>query len=140
MSDDFSAQHDATAPQGFVTNIASGGGTIGAIFAAMSCVACFPALASLASALGLGFLGQFEGSSIRYVLPLFALVGLTANVIGGLRRQGWVRMTLGIIGPLLVLAAALLMATYGMPTEWLLYPGLILMIVIAIWDLKAMRA
>ncbi|MBN8500004.1 MAG: MerC family mercury resistance protein [Sphingomonadales bacterium] len=106
----------------------------------MSCVACFPALASLASALGLGFLGQYESSSIRYVLPLFALIGLAANVIGGLRRRDWVRMVLGIVGPLLVLAAALLMATYGMPTEWLLYPGLGLMIVIAIWDLKAIRA
>jgi mercuric ion transport protein len=123
-----------------VTSIASGGGTIGAIFATMSCVACFQALASLASALGLGFLGQFEGSSIRYVLPLFALVGLAANVIGGLRRRGWVRMVLGIVGPLLVLAAALLMATYGMPTEWLLYPGLVLMIFVAIWDLRAIRA
>lgn len=103
-------------------------------------MACFPALASLASALGLGFLGQFEGTSIRYGLPLFALVGLAANVIGGLRRRGWLRMALGIVGPLLVLAAAVLMATYGMPTEWLLYPGLALMIVIAIWDLKAIRA
>lgn len=141
MSDDFPTQHDAPAPQGLATSIASGGGTIGAIFAAMSCTACFPALASLASALGLGFLGQFEGSSIRYVLPLFALVGLTANVIGGLRlRRGWVRMLLGIVGPLLVLAAALLMATYAMPTESLLYPGLVLMIVIAILDLKATRA
>ena len=140
MSDDFSTQHAASTTQGLATSIASGGGTIGAIFAAMSCVACFPALASLASALGLGFLGQFEGSSIRYVLPLFALVGLAANIIGGLRRRGWVRMALGIIGPLLVLAAAVLMATYGMPTEWLLYPGLILMIVIAIWDLKVTRA
>ena len=46
-------------------------------------------------------------------------------------------MLLGVIGPLLVLAAALLMATYGMPTEWLLYPGLVLMIGIAIWDLMA---
>ena len=41
-------------------------------------------------------------------------------------------MVLGLIGPLLVLAAALLMATHGMATEWLLYPGLVLMIVIAI--------
>ena len=135
-----SAQLDATEPQSPLTRVASGGGTIGAIIAAMSCTACFPALASLASALGLGFLGQFEGSSIRYVLPLFALVGLAANVIGGLRRRGRVRMVLGIVGPLLVLAAALLMATYGMPTEWLLYPGLAIMIVIAIWDLKATRA
>lgn len=112
---------------------------MGAIIAAMSCAACFPALASLASVLGLGFLSQFEGITIRYILPLFALIGLAANVIGGLRRRGRVRMALDIIGPLLVLAAALLMATYGMPTEWLLYPGLTIMAVIASWDLKATR-
>ena len=41
------------------------------------------------------------------------------------------------VGPLLVLAAALLMATYYVPIEWLLYPGLALMIAIAIWDLRA---
>lgn len=105
----------------------------------MSCTACFPALASLASALGLGFLSQFEGISIRYILPLFALIGLAANVIGGLRRGSWVRMVLGIMGPLLVLAAASLMATYSMPTEWLLYPGLVLMIAVAIWDLMATK-
>lgn len=138
MTNDLRTQ--SAKPQRLVTSIASSGGTVGAIFAAMSCVACFPALASLASALGLGFLGHFEGSSIRYVLPLFALIGLAANVIGGLRRGGWMRMVLGIVGPLLVLAAAVLMATYGMPTEWLLYPGLVLMIVIAIWDLKATRS
>lgn len=120
--------------------IAGSGGTIGAILSAMSCTACFPALASLASALGLGFLSQFESISIHYMLPLFALIGLAANVIGGLRRRSWVRMVLGIVGPLLVLAAALLMATYGMATEWLLYPGLVLMIAVAIWDLMATNA
>src|SRR5437868_2890720 len=93
------------------TRVAGSAGTIGAIIAAMSCTACFPALASLASAFGIGFLGQFEGISIHYILPLFALLSLAANVIGGLRRGGWVRMVLGIIGPLLVLAASLLMAT-----------------------------
>ena len=122
------------------TRVAGSASTIGAIIAAMSCTACFPALASLASALGLGFLSQFEGISIHYILTLFALTGLAANVIGGLRRRGWMRMALGIIGPLLVLVAALLMATDGMPTEWLLYPGLVIMIVVAIWDLKATNA
>lgn len=121
------------------TRIAGSTGTIGAVIAAMSCTACFPALASLASALGLGFLGQFEGPSIRYILPLFALIGLAANIISG-RGRGWVRVILGVVGPLLVLAAALCMAIYGMPTEWLLYPGLVIMIVVAIWDLKAKRA
>ncbi|WP_431358210.1 organomercurial transporter MerC [Sphingomonas brevis] len=119
------------------TRVVGSTGTIGAIIAAMSCTACFPALASLASAFGLGFLSQFEGVSIRYILPLFALVGLAANIISGLRHRNWVRMSLGIIGPLLVLAAALLMAIYSMPTEWLLYPGLLLMIMVAIWDLMS---
>lgn len=131
-------QSTSMSTQDSTTRVASSTGTIGAIIAAMSCTACFPALASLASALGLGFLSQFEGISIHCILPLFALVGLAENVIGG-RHRGWVRMVLGIIGPLLVLAAALLMATYGMATEWLLYSGLVLMIVIAIWDLKATR-
>lgn len=134
MTNEISARPDASA-QGPFTRVAGSGGTIGAILAAMSCAACFPALASLASALGLGFLSQFEGVSIRYVLPLFALIGLAANVISGLRHRNWVRTGLGVIGPLLVLAAALLMALYGMSTERLLYPGLLLMIVVAIWDL-----
>lgn len=120
------------------TRAVGSAGTIGAIIASMSCTACFPALATIASALGLGFLSQFESISIHYILPVFALVGLAANVIGG-RRRGWARMVLGIIGPLLVLAAALLMATYGMPTEWLLYPGLLLMIAIAVWDLQVSK-
>lgn len=137
MTDEKSARLDASA-QGPFTRVAGSGGTIGAIIAAMSCTACFPALASLASALGLSFLGQFEGVAIRYVLPLFAFIGLAANVIGGLRR-GRVRMALGLVGPLLVLAAALLMAAYGMPTEWLLYPGLVLMIATAMWDLMATK-
>lgn len=121
------------------TRIVGSTGTIGAVIAAMSCTACFPVLASLASALGLSFLAQFEGPSIRYILPVFALTGLAANIIGG-RSRGWARMALGVVGPLLVLAAALCMAIYGMPTEWLLYPGLVIMIVVAIWDLKAKRA
>lgn len=40
-----------------------------------------------------------------------------------------------VIGPLLVLAAALLMASFGWPTAWLLYPSLTLMIAVSIWDL-----
>ena len=117
------------------TRVAGITGTIGAIIAAMSCTTYFPALASLASALGLGFLSYFESISIWYILPQFALISLAANVVGGGRCGGRVRMVLGIIGPLLVLTAALLVATFGIATEWLLYPGLVLMIVIAIWDL-----
>ncbi|WP_114228209.1 MULTISPECIES: MerC family mercury resistance protein [Sphingomonas] len=122
------------------TRVAGSTSTVGAIIAAMSCTACFPALATLASALGLGFLSQFESISIHYMLPLFALVGLVANVLSGMRRRSRVRIVLGVVGPSLVIAASLLMATYGMATEWLLYPGLMLMIGLALWDLMARSA
>ena len=47
-----------------VTRVAGITGTTGAMIAAMSCTTYFPALASLASALGLGFLSYFESISI----------------------------------------------------------------------------
>lgn len=126
--------------QEHLTRAADKTGVLGAILAAMGCAACFPALGSLAAALGLGFLSQYEGPFIRYVLPLFALIGLFANVIGGLRHRQWPRMFLGITGPLLVLAAAFLMSLYGIRAEWLLYPGLLLMIVVSLWDLVSSPA
>lgn len=114
-------------------------GVIGSIITAMGCAACFPALASLGAAIGLGFLSQYEGVFIHYLLPLFASIALLANVFGGLRRRHWPGMALGVIGPVLVLAAALLMANFGWPTAWLLYPGLTLMVVVSIWDLLSSR-
>lgn len=118
-----------------VTRTADKAGVIGAILAAIGCAACFPALGSLGAAIGLGFLSQFEGTLIAYVLPLMAMIALVANVVGGLRHRHWPRMILGIIGPLLVLAAALLMSIGGIRAEWLLYPGLVLMVAVAIWDM-----
>lgn len=117
------------------TRVADKTGVIGAIVTAMGCAACFPALGSLAAALGLGFLSQYEGVFIRYWLPLFAGIALVANVAGGLRHRQWHRMLPGTIGPLLVIAAAALMVAYGWPTSWLLYPGLVLMVAVSIWDL-----
>jgi hypothetical protein len=73
--------------QEHLTRAADKTGVLGAILAAMGCAACFPALGSLAAALGLGFLSQYEGPFIRYVLPLFALIGLFANVIAHVPRD-----------------------------------------------------
>lgn len=120
---------------GLATRSADKAGVIGVIVSAMGCAACFPALASLGAAIGLGFLSQYEGVFIRYLIPLFAGIALLANVIGGLRHRQWLRMALGVIGPVLAMAAALLMAAFGWPTAWLLYPGLVLMVGVSIWDL-----
>jgi len=42
-------------------------GALGTLVSAMGCAACFPAIASLGAAVGLGFIGQWEVySSTRY--------------------------------------------------------------------------
>ena len=46
-------------------------GTVGAIVATMGCAMCFPALAGIGAAVGLGFLSKWEGLFITTLLPLF---------------------------------------------------------------------
>lgn len=110
-------------------------GVIGAIVSAIGCAACFPALGSLGAALGLGFLSQYEGVFIRILLPLFALIALLANAISWRRHRNLPRGLLSVTGPLLVLTAVFVMRGMGIRSGFLLYPGLVLMIAVAIWDL-----
>src|SRR3546814_3904506 len=53
--------------------------SLGSLVAAMSCAGCFPALGSLGAALGLGFLGQYEGFLFRKLLPGLAVLALVVN-------------------------------------------------------------
>jgi mercuric ion transport protein len=103
-------------------------GGLGSIVSAMGCGACFPALASFGSAIGLGFLSQYEGLFITVLLPLFAGLALLANALGWLRHRQWPRSVLGMIGPAIVLIATFTMA------EKLLYVGLAMMVGVSIWD------
>lgn len=85
------------------TRLADNTGILGSIVSAMSCASCFPAIASLGAAVGLGFLSQFEGVFITLLLPLFAGLALLANALGWFSHRQWRRTALGVIGPLLVL-------------------------------------
>ena len=118
-----------------LTRTADKTGVIGAIIASFGCAACFPALGSLGAGIGLSFLSQYEGPFIRYVLPLSALIVLAANLRTGLRHKTWLRLALGVTGPVLVLIAALLMSLRGVRADWVLYAGLVLMIGVSILDL-----
>ena len=120
---------------GLVTRIADKTGVLGSIVSAMGCAVCFPAIASLGAAIGLGFLSHYEGLFIRILLPVFAGIGLLAQLTGGWQHRRWRRAALGAIGPALVLAAVFVMRASGHRTGWLLYPGLLLMVAISIWDL-----
>ena len=119
----------------FVTRAADKAGLLGSIASAMGCASCFPAIASLGAAMGLGVLSQYEGLFIRILLPVFAAIALFANAIGWLNHRQWRRTALGLIGPVLVLTAVFVMRTYGERSGWLLYPGLAVMLAISIWDL-----
>lgn len=109
-------------------------GTLGAIVSTMGCAMCFPALASIGPALGLGFLAQWEGLFVNTLLPLFAWIALGANALGWLSHRQWQRSLTGMVGPVIVLLSLYPWFQYGWSTETL-YAGLALMLVVAVWDL-----
>ena len=111
-----------------LNSIGNKAGSLGSIVSAMGCGACFPALASFGSAIGLGFLSQYEGLFITVLLPLFAALALLANALGWLRHRQWQRSVSGMVGPAIVLVATFTMA------EKLLYVGLVAMVGVSIWD------
>lgn len=117
---------------GLMTRIADKTGVLGSVISAMGCAACFPALASFDTAIGLGFLNQYEGLFISRLLSLFAALTFLANALGWLSRRQWLRSLLGMIGPAIVLVA-----TVWLLGNWwtvnLMYVGLVLVIGVSIW-------
>ncbi|QCX48253.1 organomercurial transporter MerC [Ralstonia pseudosolanacearum] len=117
-----------------IARIADKAGALGAVVSAMGCAACFPALASLGAAVGLGFLQQYEGLFISRLLPLFAALALAANALGWLRHRQWHRSLLGMVGPAIVIVGAV----WLLGTAWtrpLVYTGIALMAIVSVWDL-----
>lgn len=126
------------------TRVAEKAGLIGTIVGSFGCTACFPALASIGAAVGLGFLGQWEGVLVRILVPIFAIVVLLANLAGWFSHRQWQRALAGSIGPVLALIGAFgLMGVFGMTHGFLpaniargtFYAGLIVMVLVALWDL-----
>ncbi|MBL4797313.1 MAG: organomercurial transporter MerC [Oleispira sp.] len=109
-------------------------GSFGALISAAGCAFCFPAIASLAAALGLGFLSQWEGLFINTLLPLFAWLTLVINALGWLSHKQWHRSLLGILGPALLLLSLYPWFQYGWST-YVTYSALGLMVAISIWDI-----
>ena len=117
-----------------IARVADKAGALGTIVSAMGCAMCFPALASLGAAVGLGFLQQYEGLFISGLLPLFAVLALLANALGWVRHRQWHRSVLGMIGPAIVIAGAV----WLLGTAWmrpLVYTVIALMMGVSIWDL-----
>ena len=91
-------------------------GVLGTLTAAMGCASCFPALGSLASSIGMGFLAQYEGLFINTLLPFFAAVVLLMNAIAFISHKIWYRGLAGVAGPIMVLLTMYPLWSYGWST------------------------
>ena len=118
----------------YVTRLGDKSGSFGAVIAAMGCSFCFPAIASLGAAIGLGFLAQWEGFSLTKVMPGAAILTLLVNVLGYFYHRQWHRSILGVIGPITIL----LILNFWFATYWrtdAIYAALGLMVAVSIWDI-----
>ncbi|WP_432472162.1 organomercurial transporter MerC [Amphritea sp. HPY] len=109
-------------------------GALGAVVSAMGCASCFPVVGSLGSALGLGFLAQFEGLFINKLLPVFAAIALVAALVSWWSHKQHFRGGLASAGPIMVMATLYLFWTDNWST-YMFYVALLLMFVVAVWDL-----
>lgn len=116
-----------------INKIADKIGSGGVWLAALSCTACFPALGSLASALGLGFLSHFEGIAVNTLLPIFASIALLANIYNWYKQKNILRGVLSVLGPILVLLTLYPLWQYSWST-YLFYIGIILMVIMSVLD------
>ena len=114
--------------------VGSIGGSLGAVISAMGCAMCFPAIASLGGALGLGFLGQWEWTLIETALPAFAVLVLLINILGYFSHKQWQRSLLGMVGPTLLLLSFYPWFQYGW-SAYVTYSSLLLMVIVSIGDL-----
>jgi len=118
----------------WITRLFDKTGAIGVLVATMGCASCFPALGALGASLGLGFLAHYEGIFINTLLPVFAWIGLAANVISFISHRLIHRLLAGIAGPIMVLLTMGPLWTYDWST-YLLYAGIVVMLLVSIWDI-----
>lgn len=121
-------------PLNIIARIGDKAGSLGALTAAMGCAMCFPAIASLGAALGMGFLSQWEWVFIETILPIFAGVALLANALGWFSHRQWHRSLFGMLGPILVLLSLYPFFPYAW-SAYVTYSGLAIMVIVSIWDL-----
>jgi len=109
-------------------------GSLGAVVSAMGCAMCFPAIASLGAAAGLGFLAQWEGLFVNTLLPMFAWIVLVLHALGWFSHHQWRRSLLGMAGPTLLLLSLYPWFQYGWST-YVTYSALGLMVAVSVWDI-----
>lgn len=110
-------------------------GTVGAIIAAMACPVCFPKLALVGAALGLGVFAPFE----RYVsiaIQLLVIVALIGHVWAFRRHRNLYLLALALAGTAAVLSAYNYFFLYIEP---LIYSGLAAHLIASVWLVRESR-
>jgi len=79
-------------------------GTIGAVLAAAACPACFPMLAVLGTALGLGVFHSFEGWVFTW-FQILVVVAMLGNLFSFVRHRREYSLIIGLAGPVLIFFA-----------------------------------
>ncbi len=118
----------------WATRLGDKAGSLGALVSAMGCAMCFPAIASLGAAVGLGFLSRWEGLFVNTLLPVFAWLVLAIHALGWVAHRQWRRSLLGMIGPVLLLLSLYPWFRYRWST-YVTYAALGLMVAVSILDL-----
>jgi len=118
----------------FITSIADKTSSLGALVSILGCSMCFPAVANLGAALGLGFLSHWEGLFVNTLLPAFAWLALIINGLGWFLHKQWHRTALGMLGPIILLLSLYPWFKYSW-SSYATYTGIALMLIVSIWDI-----
>jgi len=109
-------------------------GSVGAVLSAMGCAMCFPAIAGLGAAIGLGFLSQWEPFLVMTLMPLLAWLLLLLHALAWFSHRQWHRSLLGMLGPALLLLSLYPWFQYAW-SAYVTYSALALMLAVSVWDL-----
>jgi mercuric ion transport protein len=123
-----------TTPINLLAYLGDKAASLGALVSAMGCAMCFPAIASLGAALGMGFLAHWEDLFVNTLLPLFAWLALVLNALGWLSHRQWRRSLLGMAGPTILLLSLYPWFQYGW-SSIATYTGIGVMLAVSVWDL-----
>ena len=108
-------------------------GTAGSLIAAAGCPACFPMLAVVGSALGLGVLHPFEGK-VFLVFQLLVGVSFVGSFISYFNHRKILPLLIGVISPGLIF-----FALYIRFNSVIIYAGLLGLAVAAVMNMIANR-
>ena len=109
-------------------------GSTGILASAFGCAACFPALATISSALGLGILSGYEVIAITVLLTAFAGLALIVNAVVWYKHRQHFRGLLSVIGPGMALSM-LFPRWFYIWNTYAFYAAIILMLTVSIYDL-----